>query len=484
MKSIIFKTRVIFTVLLFALVFAVPVSNTITEEVGITTTVNAKSKKKSKKSKKKGQVITVKKADQTTAKKIYDVGMQGKTFTIQYKCKSTSKKNIKKGKSKLVKLCKSLDNYFPQFNDLGVNFGASEALDIYKGSIKQSGRYVFIVIKSDSENMRAFTLQRYALELVPQLTSEWVQNKIRSSEYRTASENAVQYNVAREFIKEYEAGVFNGSDWIKQLEKYMYFDDIDRYNRRDYLWCDKWDFIDWSNAPEELHWINEKNDCDPEFSDENGWKSEEKYQAYLEELDRKRDEWCNSYLESNKNEILSELSGHYANWKRLLHKFDFDNALINAINNGQWISLDDPIRAKILSEAGVIHTTYSYAKRDEWYKTGGHISNYVTSHSKLLEMLHSGETLEIVCGEYVHFHQTVWELTTFYNMDYNPTYHHNSNHAWGKCNFKTNSGRVVQFATDNDGCGIGEPSFTGQYPYGEAIELYELYPDLNNIWRN
>lgn len=397
MKNFTFKTRLVFTVLIFALAFAVPVSNTITEEVGITQTVKAKSKKKSKKPKKKGKVITVKKADKTTAKKIYTEGMKGKTFTIQYKCKSSSKKNISKGKKQLVKLCKSLDNYFPQFNNLGVNFKVTSALNIYKGDIKQSGRYVFVVIYKGSENMDKFTCQRYALELVPQLTQEWVQSKQKS----WSIEYAGDMTKCEQFIKDYEAGL------IKSMEE---------LEGTDYNYC---------------------------------------YRNTLEE----------SYTDTK-------------NW---LNKYYFDMAVIKAINEGKWINLDDPIRAYILSEAVTKHADYN----DEKFRTNDTSRDY--SHSSLLSKLHSGQTLKVVCDEYLELHQTLWELTTFYNMDYNPWKERGNNHAWGKCNFKTNSGQVLTFATNNDACYIlpvGTYYRGGFYQPDEAIELHTLYPDLNKIWHN
>lgn len=398
MKNNIFKTRLVFTVLLFALAFAVPVSNTITEEVGITQTVKAKSKKKSKKPKKKGKVITIKKADKTTAKKIYTEGMKGKTFTIQYKCKSSSKKNISKGKKQLVKLCKSLDNYFPQFNTLGVNFKVTSALNIYKGDIKQSGRYVFVVINKGSENMDKFTCQRYALEVLPQLTSEWVQSKQKS----WSIEYAGDMTKCEQFIKDYEAGL------IKTKEDLV---------GTDYNYCD--------------------------------WGT------------------------------LEESYNHTKSW---LNKYYFDMAVIKAINEGKWINLDDPIRAKILSEAGMMHVDYN--------KNGSSDSIY-QSHIALLKDYYnackSGKYMLVRCGKYVHLHQTLWELTTFYNMDYNPRLEHNDNHGWGRCCFKTNSGQVVEFGTDNSGCQIlTEPGahFQAGYEAEKSVELYELYPDLNNIYHN
>ena len=327
--------------------------------------------------------------------------MLGKTFTIQYKCKSSSKKNISKGKKQLVKLCKSLDNYFPQFNTLGVNFKVTSALNIYKGDIKQSGKYVFVVIDKKSENMDKFTCQRYALEVLPQLTSEWVQDK---SAYHNSQERLEKIAKMEKFVKDYEAGL------IKSMEE---------LEGTDYYYC----------------------------------------------------EW-------------GTLEESYTHTKDAIQEHYFNLAVIKAINEGKWINLDDPIRAKILSEASMKHAVYSKAKRNEWYKTGGRISNYVTSHTKLLEMLHSGKTLEIVCGEYVHYHQTLWELTTFYNMDYHPWEESTRDHAWGKCNFKTNSGQVVQFCTDNGGCAI-EPVGT-EIGVGDYVnfELYELYPDPNNIYHN
>lgn len=397
MKSFTFKTRVIFTVLVLALAFAVPVSNTITEEVGITQTVNAKTKKKSKKPKKQGKVITVKKADQTTAQKVYTEGMKGKTFTIQYKCKSSSKKNISKGKKQLVKLCNQIDNYFPQFNTLGVNFKVSSALNIYKGDIKQNGRYIFVVIRSDSENMRKFNCQRYALELVPQLTNEWVQNKL--SVYNNPTKARI-LKEQEQFIKDYEAGLIKTEEDLKERDM----------------------------------WI--------------GYSPEQEYE--------------------------------YA--KNDLARYNFEMAVIKAINEGKWTSLDDPIRAKILSEAGMMHVDYN--------KNGSSDSIY-QSHITLLKDYYnackSGQYMLVRCGKYVHLHQTLWELTTFYNMDYNPRLEHNDNHGWGRCCFKTNSGQVVEFGTDNSGCQIlTEPGahFQAGYKAEKSVELYELYPDLNNIYHN
>ncbi len=395
MKNFTFKTRLVFTVLIFALAFAVPVSNTITEEVGITQTVNAKTKKKSKKPKKKGKVITVKKADKATAKKIYTEGMKGKTFTIQYKCKSSSKKNISKGKKQLVKMCKSLDNYFPQFNTLGVNFKVSSALNIYKGDIKQSGKYVFVVIYKGSENMDKFTCQRYALEVLPQLTSEWVQSK---SAYHNSQERLDKIAKMEKFVKDYEAGLIKTKEDLEGEDYY---------------------YSDWGTLEES-----------------------------------------------------------YNHTKDAIHEHYFNLAVVKAINEGKWINLDDPIRAYILSEASMKHAVYDYEKA----RTHGKSRDF--SHSSLLAKLHSGQTVKVVCDEYLELHQTLWELTTFYNMDYNPWKETSTNHAWGKCRFKTNSGQVVQFRTDNGGCTI-EPVGTevgvGDYVY---FELYELYPDPNNIYHN
>lgn len=400
MKNNIFKTRLVFTVLLFALAFAVPVSNTITEEVGITQTVKAKSKKKSKKPKKKGKVITVKKADKTTAKKIYTEGMKGKTFTIQYKCKSSSKKNISKGKKQLVKLCKSLDNYFPQFNTLGVNFKVTSALNIYKGDIKQSGKYVFVVIYKGSENMDKFTCQRYALEVLSQLTQEWVQDK---TAYHTSPERLEKIAKMEKFVKDYEAGL------IKSMEE---------LEGTDYYYCNR------------------------------------------------------GTLEKSYEDTKEAIKDHY-----------FNLAVIKAINEGKWINLDDPIRAKILSEAVTKHATYNNEKAND------HSIARDRSQSTILAKLHNQGKLSGVCEEYVYYHQTAWGMTTFYNMDYNPSMKivANGTHAIGKCNFKTNSGQTVMFETNNSGCFIlpVNSSYNGGfYEPDDNIELYTLYPDLNNIYHN
>lgn len=425
------RTQLVFTMLILALAFAVPVSNTVTEGVGITKTVSAKTKKKSKKSKKakkQGKVITVKKADDKTARQIYNMAMAGKTFTLQYKCKSTSKKNIKAGKKQLQKLCSKLDDNFPYYNTWAVDNGVHDLLTtyVYNENIKQSGKYVFVVY-----NVRG---------------KDW-----HSKCYKEQLKN---YKIALDLVQEF------AQNWVKDQTEWVnsnYQIDIEGWTKKPY---------------------NGKTVI------ENAKAFVEAYEAgnltYAEDREHKRYDLYGSYAPPVYTSDMSNwIENTYKALKSaLFQRLEYTNTVINAIQSNQFYKLDDPIRVDVVSYglAYSKHLSYDYDKYNT-YMSGKSITN-ITNESYILEQLHTNHKFKGVCGDLDHAWSGLWNTMYYKNSNSKSQFilTESKNHEWVERTFKTKTGQAITFKGENDREGVKSDDVT------KAKHAYESYNSTSEMF--
>lgn len=524
MKSLTSKTRVIFMVLLFALAFAVPVSNTVTEAVGITQTVNAK--KKSKKIKKQGRVITVKKADNKTARQIYNLAMKDKTFTLQYKCKSTSKKNIKAGKKKLTKLCNQLDKKFMYFNVWAVDGGVSSLLDRSAGKIQQSGRYVYCVVTTKGKLID----HKYSLDLVSEAAKAYATKYEKNIEAWRGevdlTTNKYKLENAKTFVHDYEAGTLNIPKYrfvVDDKAKELYNLYVQKYPQ---YALDKdgvciWETVDGVYAPKmrvipedevysyvryEVWYSGEPHVAEVDFheADEEltakvkamtpNYPYGVEYSVFMGEVTRidntietEKDRADEMYVKAK--EYIDEVS---QSEKSLAHN------IVQAINNNQFYRLDDVIRLNIVymyftdgvapygsraSDRPRLVYDYDKFKKDI---SGGH-TYHEYSQSVHLANLHNKRKTVGVCDELDKAWAAILNMMYYKNNNSKEKfitsyegYGKKANgepigHQWLTRVFKTKFGLEKTFVGEN---GKGSISYLSGYNF----DLSREYPDPTDIF--
>lgn len=427
------KAKTVFTMLILALAFAVPVSNTVTEGVGITKMVSAKTKKKSKKkkskkAKKQGKVITVKKADDKTARQIYNMAMAGKTFTLQYKCKSTSKKNIKAGKRQLQKLCSKLDDNFPYYNTWAVDNGVHDLLTtyVYNENIKQSGKYVFVVY-----NVRG---------------KDW-----HSKCYKEQLEN---YKIALDLVQEF------AQNWVKDQTEWVnsnYQIDIEGWTKQPY------------NGKTIL---------------ENAKAFVEAYEAgnltYAEDREHEREDLYGSYAPPvYTSDMTNWIENTYKDLKTAFWRLEYTNTVINAIQSNQFYKLDDPIRVDVVTGGLGLsgYLSYDYAKYRK-YQSGKDYGYYNRNEKDILRQLHDNHKFKGVCGELDHAWSGLWNTMYYKNSNSKSQFilTEGGGHEWVERVVKTKTGQAITFMGENDRSGVKSDDVNkAKYAYESYTSTSEMF---------